>query len=218
MVYAWVSTSCPFQEEQNARWVGRRRGAAQPFTVTRATPAVAARCGPAAPVPTPASLGLHHPPGPLPPHGPGMWGSGGQQDIGGLLGGVGARPPPLPRDREAQLLTWAWAPSQPCTLEPCPGGAHGPQLVISGQKHRYPSSPWLLGEGAATPLSPCPSPRLSGFALWASPLGGARLAAPPLPSALLTCPSPTQPSTMPTGLEPPCPSPRPPTPLVLGSF
>lgn len=136
-------------------------GAAQPFTVTRATPAVAARCGPA-PVPTPASLGLHHPPGPLPPHGPGMWGSGGQQDIGGLLGGVGARPA-ASSEGQGPAAPHVGVGAQPAVHPGAvPGGAHGPQLVISGQKHRYLPLPWLLGEGAATPLSPCPSPSSLG--------------------------------------------------------
>lgn len=47
-VSAWASTSCPFQEERNARRLGRRRGAAQPLRVSWATPAVAAPVAPPA--------------------------------------------------------------------------------------------------------------------------------------------------------------------------
>lgn len=154
--------------------MGRRRGAARPLTVTWATPAMAAPYGPAAPVPSqPGASSLSRPRS----H-PEVQGCGGQEAsrtsgasrVGWgldrrLFRGTGrhssspGRRLPVTRPWRAQPCSGLWVPSQPCTLEPCPGGTHGPQLVISGQRHRRPASSWLLGEGAATPLSPLPQPQ-----------------------------------------------------------
>lgn len=117
---------------------------------------------------------------------------------------------------EGAALPWAVGAQPAVHPEPCPGGAHGPQLAASGQRHRglpLAQGPLAAGGGAATPFSPLPQPRLPG---WGSLLGLA-LRASPLPSDLLTCPLPAQPSMMPPGPQPPCPGPslQPPTPLVL---
>ena len=236
-VSAWASTSCPFQEERNTRWVGRRRGAAQPLSELghpgRGRPRGPAHLLPLRPgfsSPAPASRDCSVVPPPQ-PRSPGTRGSRGRQDVRRLPGGVGARPPPLPGDSGVQLLTWAdpatrpWraqpcpgllVPSQPCTPEPCLG-AHTALIVTSGQRHRglppCSQGPLAAGGGAATPFSPLPQPWLPG---WGSLLGLA-LRASPLLSDLLTCPLLAQTSTMPAGPQPPCPGPslQPPTPLVL---
>ena len=220
-VSAWASTSCPFQEERNTRWVGRRRGAAQPLRVSWATPAVAPpACCPCAlasahPLQPAGTSSLSRPPNPaVQGHGGPEAGrmSGASRAGWGLdhrlfQGTVGCRSScgqrlPVARPWRAQPCPGLLAPSQPCTPKPCLGGAHGPQLVTSGQRHGGlpPLQPGPAGcweRGQPRPSHPCPSPgSLGGAASWGWHCG-------PLPSSLTSslvhCPP--RPARCPQGLS-----------------
>lgn len=69
---------------------------------------------------------------------------------------------PVTRPRRAQPCPGLWGPSQPYTPEPCLGGAHGPQLVTSGQRHRglpplLPGPAGCWGRGGHALLTPAPA-------------------------------------------------------------
>lgn len=152
---------------------------AQPFTVTRATPARGRPLWsqrPLCPQPAWGFITLRSPP----PHGPGMWGSGEPAGHGGPPGRGGARPPPLPEGQGGAAPHVGVAPSQPCTL----GRARGrtrPPVSYFWAEAQIPFLSLAARGGGGHALSPCPSLELSGFALWASPWEVPRLAAPPLP-------------------------------------
>lgn len=119
-------------------------------------------------------------PPPLPPRSPGMWGSGGWQDIGGLPGGVGARPPPLPGDRKAQLLTRAeaagdtsvegtallWAVGAQPAAHPgaVPRGHTRPPVSYLWAEAQTPCLLLAAGGGGGhAPLAPAPAPGSPGW-------------------------------------------------------